>query len=841
MESLSPQVVAAAKLPILNSNEFDLWKMRIEQYFLMTDYSLWEVILNEQRLAKKNKLKSRGTLLMALTDKHQLKFNIHKDPKYLMEDIEKSGISSESLDQIYDRLQKLINQLEILGESISQEDINLKFLRTLPSEWKNHTLIWRNKANLEELSLDDFFNTFMIYEAEFKGSSTSSHNTQNIAFVSSNNTNNTNESVNVVPSVSAATFQAPVSTLPNVDSLSDAVIYSFFVSQFNSPRLENEDLKQINAYYLEEMDLKWQMAMLLIRVRSCLQKTGRNLGIADHQGITRTKILQDELFQWRFLLPLLWYLSVMQLVAMIEAFRLMKNLLIMPSWHMPHPNHQVLQHLIISDKTGLGFDSQDFNSQVIDCDELHSYKSDDSVPTSLVNDRYKTGVVPPPYIGTFMPSKPDLVFNDAPNACKTVPNVVNVESSSTKPRKDMSKPLRPEAPIIEDWTSDSEDKSEIVSVTKQKEPSFVQTSTHVKTPRAFVKPIKHTKPIENLRTDNQKSREDIRKVVTFQATPDENHVLLRVLRENNMYNVDLKNVVPSGDLTCLFAKATIDESNLWHRRLGHIHFKTMNKFVNGNIKHLENQPNVAGSGPKWLFNIDTLTHHSNDAVSPTFKIGGKYSFVDPSQYLDDSDMSALEDIVYSDEEEDVGAEADFSNFKSNISVSPIPTTRVCKDHPVTQIIDKDELPKGKRAIGSKWVFKNKKDERGIVIKNIARLVVHEHTQEEGIDYDEVFAPVAMIEAIRLFLAYASFMGFMAYQMDVKNVKLASTTIETGKPLLKDPDGENVDIHIYKSMIGSLMYLTSSRPDIMFAVYACDQFQTVVATSSIEAEYVAAAS
>nr|GFA84803.1 ribonuclease H-like domain-containing protein [Tanacetum cinerariifolium] len=118
-----PQVVSAAKLPILNPNEFDLWKMRIEQYFLMTDYSLWEVILN----AKKNELKARGTLLMALLDKQHLKFNSHKDAKTLMEAIEKrfrgntetkkvqktllkqqyenfTGSSTESLDQIHDRL-----------------------------------------------------------------------------------------------------------------------------------------------------------------------------------------------------------------------------------------------------------------------------------------------------------------------------------------------------------------------------------------------------------------------------------------------------------------------------------------------------------------------------------------------------------------------------------------------------------------------------------------------------------------------------------------------------------------------------------------------------------------
>nr|GFB29073.1 hypothetical protein [Tanacetum cinerariifolium] len=285
MESLNPQVVAASKLPILNPNEFDLWKMRIEQYFLMTNYSLWEVILNgnspsptrildgavqiiaptteEQRLAKKNKLKTRETLLMALPDKYQLKFNIHKDAKSLIEVTEKRfggnketkkvqktilkqqyenfGTSSESLDQIHDRLQKLISQLEILGETISQEDINLKFLRSLPLEWKTHTLIWRNKADLEEQSLDDLFNNLKVSKAEVKSSSTSRQNIENIAFVSSNNTNNTNESVNAVLSASAACSKAIVFTLPNMDSLSD-------------------------------------MTMLTMRARRFFKRTGKNLG-----------------------------------------------------------------------------------------------------------------------------------------------------------------------------------------------------------------------------------------------------------------------------------------------------------------------------------------------------------------------------------------------------------------------------------------------------------------------------------------------------------------------------------------------------------------------------------
>nr|GEV27822.1 hypothetical protein [Tanacetum cinerariifolium] len=228
------------------------WKrklIRIEQYCLMTDYALWEVILNDdsppqtrsiegvetpyppttvkEKLARKNKLKARRTLLMDLPNEHQIKFNSYKTAKSLMEAIEKifggnkeskkvqktllkqqyenfNGTSSEGLDQIYDRLQKLISQLEIHGETISQEDLDLKLLKSLPSEWKTHTLIWRNKLDLETLSMDDLYNNLKIYEAEVMRSSSITQNTQNIAFVSFNNTNITNKAVNTAHGVSAA-------------------------------------------------------------------------------------------------------------------------------------------------------------------------------------------------------------------------------------------------------------------------------------------------------------------------------------------------------------------------------------------------------------------------------------------------------------------------------------------------------------------------------------------------------------------------------------------------------------------------------------------------------------
>ncbi|GJZ99674.1 putative ribonuclease H-like domain-containing protein [Tanacetum coccineum] len=413
---------------------------------------------------------------------------------------------------------------------------------------------------------------------------------------------------------------------------------------------------------------------------------------------------------------------------------------------------------------------------------------------------------------------------------------------------------------------------------------------------------------------------------------------------------------------------------------------------NLHINFLEGQPNVTGTGPNWMFDLDFLTNLMN--------------------YIPVS----------------IENQADFNNMDNTIDVSPILTLRVHKDHPKGQILGdpklavqtredpkgffsttsfepknisqalQDEswveamqeellqfklqkvwvlvdLPYGKKVIGTKWVFRNKRDERSIVVKNKARLVAQGFRQEEGIDYDEVFAPVARIEAIRLFLAFASYMGFTVYQMDVKSaflygtieeevyvhqppgfvdpahpnkvykvikalyglhqaprawyetlssflmengfrrgtidktlfikkkksdimlvqvyvddiifgstkksmctefedcmhkrfqmssmgeltfflglqvkqqpdgifisqdkyvadilkkfdfwsIRTATTPIESNKPLVKDEDGEDVDVHVYRSMIGSLMYLTASRPDIMFAVCACARFQKI---------------
>ncbi|GJV40116.1 putative ribonuclease H-like domain-containing protein [Tanacetum coccineum] len=362
------------------------------------------------------------------------------------------------------------------------------------------------------------------------------------------------------------------------------------------------------------------------------------------------------------------------------------------------------------------------------------------------------------------------------------------------------------------------------------------------------------------------------------------------------------------------------------------------------------------------------------------------------------------------DDENVGAVADFNNMDDTINVSLIPTLRIHKDHPKDQILrDLKSAVQTREKIQKDSLAQQALDERSIVVNHKVKLIAQGFRQEEGIDYDEVFAPVARIEAIRLFLAFASYMGFTVYQMDVKSaflygtieeevyvhqplgfvdpaypnkvykvikalyglhqaprawyetlssflmengfrrgtidktlfikkkksdimlvqvyvddiifgsskslctefedymhkrfqmssigeltfflglqvkqqpdgifisqdkyvadilkkfnfwsIRTASTPIKSNKPLIKDEDGEDVDVHVYRSMIGSLMYLTASRPDIMFAVCACARFQkinsnavissskddnwqckkqTIMANSTTEAEYVAAA-
>ncbi|GJX48899.1 ribonuclease H-like domain-containing protein [Tanacetum coccineum] len=273
----------------------------------MIDYAVREVIENGATLPK--------TAVVEGVEK--LKFNSIKDAKLLLEAVEKrfggntatkktqrnllkqqyenfTALSSEMLDQTFDRLQKLVSQLDNLDEKLSQEDVNQKLLRSLSPEWNTHAVVWRNRAKLETMSMDDLYNNLKVYEPEVKGMSSSSSNTQNMAFVSSsnNNTSSSNKAVNAAHGVTTASTQVNTTYSTNIDNLSDAVICSFFASQPNSPQLAHEDLQQIHPDDIEEMDLRWQMAMLTMRARRFLKNTGRKLTVNGNEtiGFDKSKV-----------------------------------------------------------------------------------------------------------------------------------------------------------------------------------------------------------------------------------------------------------------------------------------------------------------------------------------------------------------------------------------------------------------------------------------------------------------------------------------------------------------------------------------------------------------------
>ncbi|GJY67624.1 hypothetical protein Tco_0469862 [Tanacetum coccineum] len=210
----------------------------------------------EDKAQRRLEVKARSTLMLGITNEHQLKFNSIKDAKLLLEAVEKrfgrnattkktqrnlfkkkyenfTAPSSKILDQTFDRLQKLMSQLELLDEKLSQEDVNQKLLRRLSHEWNTHAVVWRNKAELETMSMDDIYNNLKVYEPEVKGMSSS---------------------INTAHGVSTASTQVNAANFTNIDNLSDAVICSFFASQPNSPQLTHEDLQQIHPDDIEEMD-----------------------------------------------------------------------------------------------------------------------------------------------------------------------------------------------------------------------------------------------------------------------------------------------------------------------------------------------------------------------------------------------------------------------------------------------------------------------------------------------------------------------------------------------------------------------------------------------------------
>ncbi|GJU62801.1 putative ribonuclease H-like domain-containing protein [Tanacetum coccineum] len=316
MELESTNSGPTAKLPILKLGEYEMWAIRIKQYFQIQDYALWEVIENgdswvsvsqtsqengitvtkmstpataEEKTNKKNNVKARGLLLMALPNEHQLTFSQYPDAKSMFAAIETrfgcnaatkktqktllkqqyknfSAISAESLDSIFNRLQKIVSRLAILGVIITQEDLNLKFLSSLPPEWNTHVVVWMNKPEVETMSIDDLYNNFKIVEQKVKRTVGTSSGGQNLAFMTAPSSSSTNDANTACSQVSVAS--------PSVNTASP------------------QDLENIHEDDLEAMDLKWQLSLLSVRAKKYYQMTSKKIFINgnDIAGYDKSKV-----------------------------------------------------------------------------------------------------------------------------------------------------------------------------------------------------------------------------------------------------------------------------------------------------------------------------------------------------------------------------------------------------------------------------------------------------------------------------------------------------------------------------------------------------------------------
>ncbi|GJS51416.1 hypothetical protein Tco_0624778 [Tanacetum coccineum] len=419
--------------------------------------------------------------MMGIPNEHKLKFNSIKDAKLLMEAVEKrfggnaatkktrrnllkkqyenfTDLSSEMLDQTFDRLQKLVSQLELLGETISQEDMNQKLLRSLSPKWNTHVVVWRNKTDLNTMSMDDLYNNLKV----------------------------TNRAVSTAQAVNTANTQVNAS---NIDNLSDAVIYD-----------------------LEEMDLRWQMAMLTMRARRFLKNTGRKLTINANESVGFDNDQSDEGPNY----ALMDYSSSSFNSEVSNNSNCLKSCLktvetLKSQYDQLHKDFKKYELMVLAYKSGLesveeklevykaneSLYSQDIKvlKFEIECKDIairelrkkleiaqkekdgiqfnvdifeNASKSLNKLIESQIVNNCKKGLgynaVPPSYTGNFMPPTPDLSFTGL-NEFVNKPVVEN-----KKPDKEMSKVVRKsnDSPIIEDWVLDSDEENVSQPKTKKK-------------------------------------------------------------------------------------------------------------------------------------------------------------------------------------------------------------------------------------------------------------------------------------------------------------------------------------------------------------------------------------
>nr|GEU66488.1 reverse transcriptase domain-containing protein [Tanacetum cinerariifolium] len=1093
-EQMDQQNPTLAKIPILDTGKFEQWQFRIQQYLQHEHYALWEVIefgdfyevpkdaentglasdgtgkkkgrtvtlTNDDMQKRKNDVKARTTLLMAIPDDHQLHFSKHKTAQELWAAILKisggneatkktkknllkqqygnfKAEGSETLEQTFNRLQVKVSHLEFMDIEIEHDDLNHKFLTSLAPEWLMHTIVWKNKSDLDTMSLDDLYNHLKVYESEVQKKSDS--NSQNMDFISLAKHNSGNEEANTAIISTASTNVSTASANIRAASISQDTACAYIASQSGGSQIKFEDINQIDEDDIEEMDIKWNMALLSMRANRFWKKTRKKITIQGTEvaGFDKSKVeyfnchkmghfarecraprsqergRRDNYRQgskvkeqapkalmtidrvgwdWSYMAndeenhalvdneeaPIEFALMT-KTIAKNEVFdnsqcskackkntdslnskitdladKLIdsKNMLFhykaalsQVEGRLTKFKNQKVKYckkirilefkaesrancieslkkelkLIKNDKEGLETKLIDFQSASKDLDSLlESQRLDKN------KERLGYSAVLPPSTQVYSPPKKDLSWTRLPEfvddlrshfrGLRVPPVSRNFSTDNRKfptanrkfstvntkfPTADMGKKgnvVKASACWIWKPKQNSTAKGNI-SYLSDYEPfdggymSFSQRGCKItdkgtiKTGKLefenvyFVKDLKYNLFSMSQICDSKNSvlftdSECIVLGRDFKLIDDSN-VLLRTPRQHNMYSIDLNNIVPHKDLTCLVAKASKDKCTKDAARqdvkkdVSFLIYIALPNWIHE--VHLESSsmetpiPNVSSPFSTACLN------DSQEPSSDTRLISKRVANQEETPSLDNilTLTNRFEDIlgVTTNFDEPHGVEADVSNMETTITASPTPTLKIHKDHPKSQIIgpvdtpiqtknkSKEvgeqsfiatihqktdpvllqfylfscflsqvepkqnvwtlvDCPKEVRPIRTKWVLKNKKDERGIVIRNKARLVAQGHTQEDGIDYDEVFAPVARIKAIRLFLAYASFMGFTVYQMDVNSAFLYGTINDEvyvmQPPRFQDPE---YPARVYK--VEKAMYELHQAPRAWYAL------------------------
>nr|GEZ18871.1 ribonuclease H-like domain-containing protein [Tanacetum cinerariifolium] len=472
---------------------------------------------------RKNDVKARTTLLLSLPDEHQLRFSKYKTAQELWATILKTFGSneatkktkknllkqqygnfkakgSETLEQTFNRLQVIISQLQFMDVEIKHDDLNKKFLTSLAPEWLMHTIVWRNRSDLDTMSLDDLYNHLKVYESEVQKKS--ELNSQNMAFISSAKHSRGHEEVNTA-STNVSTASANI-------------------------EIDEDDM--------EEMDIKWNMALLSMRADRFWKKTRKKIRLPEartEEGETTTYkgLKLKNRLQKRF------QTASKDLDSLLESQRLDKN------------------------KEGLGYSA-----------------------------------VPPPPAQIYSLPKKDMTWTGLPE-CADDTTEASPSTISPKPFIKFVK------------ANDSPAKSKTYKVETAKKPP-------VKYAEQYRKPTKKPNVRGNIRNWNNLKSHQLECIVLGQnfKLSDDDNVLLWTPRQHNMYSIDLNNIVPHKDLTCLVAKASANECMLWHKRLGHLNFKTMNRCDNGGeFRNKEMDDFCSQKGIKREFS-NARTPQQNDVV-----------------------------------------------------------------------------------------------------------------------------------------------------------------------------------------------------------------------------------